>query len=1099
MATRAAAFSSKVRTLNDFYNNVTSGVPPSGYDIANAVKYFSQTLLGVLKEMTIEPNQDQYSGKHSYRISKYPSLNYSSLYHSLINLIDIVPAISLGQTSLAQSILHALACLAPFLPYDLLDALPYTFVSALSTFPQDVHKEILDTLCQTLLPINMAYTEYPEHSMTTTSIASIIFIVLENIENQTSARSAAVNLLFFYWPMLIPLGVDRRSLHFKFNARKPVICQTERCIEKKNIASKVCVNAILSMHGHDSPPPLYMCTDCYKSSSKEIQQYCRNILLPVAEIDLYCQNKSCISENKSAYAICYSVECCQTNSNQAISLCRQCHERRHIDSNHVYQETIIDMWRLPPDVQNHLVEAIISLLKEADNLEERRIYDSVGEERKTLLLETTEQMPTSNTIQNAVVCLTNDIDVGRKRLSRYGVYLCVGLIEPTSYGPPEIFGRLLSMLFQWFDSSTYLPSDEVGNRLGTLKSEHIIPWIKAVVKEHYELVVSILLPNPMDFAKVGGVWETMANRTTQIKECLNKLYNLIPYDIITYEIWDYIMPYWMEAIRLEISESDLVDLQLFRKMFDTDMSPLSLTREQLYNFIIDRFQSPAPAGVQEQALQWLQLLCQLEIFIPVQLIVQIFITGINSLQKLESRAQRREVYTSSSNEQSLLNSFEQGLNTMQGNDTTQMIASSAKQFLVFDTYETYRAHRHQLMLQQMTGQEMVSIIKEEEEEFIINESELNSTCSIMMIDMLLKQMELQQTPQHQGMYNPLSKEILSLLNKQLILPWTRRHRCRNQSSQCTFCEEYILWFSIANDLLKHISPRDEIKLPELEVPNVNDLKQQQQQQPPTKPKFTVDSGGGGMGTTASVSSSNEDEQTNGQQNLDTPAVVSSPPVQQPQVQVSLTPELKVENNPDGGVWITSHGVFYFKLNTLHIHLQFFYSVLKELDKIIDIDALYYLLCCLKLLILNDECLETAAKDNRGFLTYCLEKLLVHHIWKILSLGHDHLNECCVPLLLHALSYESGKTAFSAYRYVMCALEIQLDTVISDRSLIIHRLSKLYLILLQQNKQQSTTAKGVFSWEFFLNRFDTLSLESQINLEESGDIVSPQSIGGFNTE
>lgn len=43
---------------------------------------------------------------------------------------------------------------------------------------------------------------------------------------------------------------------------------------------------------------------------------------------------------------------------------------------------------------------------------------------------------------------------------------------------------------------------------------------------------------------------------------------------------------------------------------------------------------------------------------------------------------------------------------------------------------------------------------------------------------------------------------------------------------------------------------------------------------------------------------------------------------------------------------------------------------------IDIDALYYLLCCLKLLILNDECLETAAKDNKGFLSYCLEKLLV---------------------------------------------------------------------------------------------------------------------------
>jgi len=40
--------SSKVRALNDFYNNIATGVTPlpSGFDIANAVKYFSQALLG---------------------------------------------------------------------------------------------------------------------------------------------------------------------------------------------------------------------------------------------------------------------------------------------------------------------------------------------------------------------------------------------------------------------------------------------------------------------------------------------------------------------------------------------------------------------------------------------------------------------------------------------------------------------------------------------------------------------------------------------------------------------------------------------------------------------------------------------------------------------------------------------------------------------------------------------------------------------------------------------------------------------------------------------------------------------------------------------
>jgi hypothetical protein len=443
-------------------------------------------------------------------------------------------------------------------------------------------------------------------------------------------------------------------------------------------------------------------------------------------------------------------------------------------------------------------------------------------------------------------------------------------------------------------------------------------------------------------------------------------------------------------------------------------------------------------------------------------------------------------------------------------------------------------------------------------------------------------MELQQTPQHQGMYNPLSKEILSLMNKQLILPWTRRHRCRTSSSQCSFCEEYILWFSIAQDILKYISPRDEIKLPELELPNINELKQQQlkqqqlqqqqqQQQTvvhptrsPSKPKFTIELSSGGDNQSSSSASSaslnNEDETT-------TNATTTAPTTTAP---IPATPELKVENNPDGGVWITSQGVFYFKLNTLHIHLQFFYSTLKELDRIIDIDALYYLLCCLKLLILNDECLETAAKDNRGFLSYCLEKLLVPHIWKILALGHGHLNESCVPLLLHALNYEPGKTALwnilerdfssthwkvrssagtrvialfsllkakliknnynvlsvlayaflnlitsiedieptvsqkamcsletlgdASFKTVMCALEFQFDTVINDRSIILHRLSKLYTILLRNN-----SSVKILSWEFFLNRFDTLSIESQISMEESGELISPQSIGGFNTE
>jgi hypothetical protein len=41
-----------------------------------------------------------------------------------------------------------------------------------------------------------------------------------------------------------------------------------------------------------------MCTDCYKNSSKEIQKYSRNVLCPVSEIDLHCQNKVKIFREK---------------------------------------------------------------------------------------------------------------------------------------------------------------------------------------------------------------------------------------------------------------------------------------------------------------------------------------------------------------------------------------------------------------------------------------------------------------------------------------------------------------------------------------------------------------------------------------------------------------------------------------------------------------------------------------------------------------------------------------------------------------------------------------------------------------------------------
>ncbi len=63
---------------------------------------------------------------------------------------------------------------------------------------------------------------------------------------------------------------------------------------------------------------------------------------------------------------------------------------------------------------------------------------------------------------------------------------------------------------------------------------------------------------------------------------------------------------------------------------------------------------------------------------------------------------------------------------------------------------------------------------------------------------------------------------------------------------------------------------------------------------------------------------------------------------------------------------------------------------------------------------------------------------------------------------------------------MCqCMEFQFDSVISDRTLILQRLLLLQRILKDQE---------IFSWHFFLNRFDALCLEAQLDLESTGDIT-----------
>ncbi|XP_060580761.1 protein unc-79 homolog, partial [Ruditapes philippinarum] len=262
LTTHAVTFTSKIRNLRDYHYSVSNNLTPqpTGVDIANTLKYFSQTLLSILKDVPNIPAESYGPGQRdSVRLSVFPNNNYSGLYKASLNMIDLVPVIQIGQLELGEAVLNVLGCLVPFLENDLLDSLPYTVASTLAIFPPTLHKDTIDLLCSNLLPMTLGFEGCSEPTYASESAAAIITMVFQHTDNGSyhsqilecfmslkkdiikdvlsiiaygppSARAPAANLLFYYWPQLNPSLSDRRGIHYKYSAWPPVLCQREDCV-----------------------------------------------------------------------------------------------------------------------------------------------------------------------------------------------------------------------------------------------------------------------------------------------------------------------------------------------------------------------------------------------------------------------------------------------------------------------------------------------------------------------------------------------------------------------------------------------------------------------------------------------------------------------------------------------------------------------------------------------------------------------------------------------------------------------------------------------------------------------------------------------------
>ncbi|XP_029396535.1 protein unc-79 homolog isoform X12 [Mus pahari] len=1136
---------SKIRYLQEYHNRVLHNIypVPSGTDIANTLKYFSQTLLSVLRDAPSERGPQSRDAQ----LSDYPSLDYQGLYVTLVTLLDLVPLLQHGQHDLGQSIFYTTTCLLPFLSDDVLSTLPYTMISTLATFPPFLHKDIIEYLSTSFLPMAILGSSrregVPAH--VNLSASSMLMIAMQYTSNPvyhcqlleclmkykqevwkdllyviaygpSQVKPPAVQMLFHYWPNLKPPGAISEYRGLQYTAWNPIHCQHIECHNAINKpAVKMCIDPSLSVALGDKPPPLYLCEECSERISGDHSEWLIDVLLPQAEISAICQKKNCSSHVRRAVVTCFSAGCCGRHGNRPVRYCKRCHSNHHSNEvgataeTHLYQTS-------PPPINTRecgaeelvcAVEAVISLLKEAEFHAEQREHEL--NRRRQLGLSSSHHSLDNTDFDNK-----DDDKHDQRLLSQFGIWFLVSLCTPSENTPTESLARLVAMVFQWFHSTAYMMDDEVGSLVEKLKPQFVTKWLKTVCDVRFDVMVMCLLPKPMEFARVGGYWDKSCSTVTQLKEGLNRILCLIPYNVISQSVWECIMPEWLEAIRTEVPDNQLKEFrEVLSKMFDIELCPLPFSMEEMFGFISCRF-TGYPSTVQEQALLWLHVLSELDITVPLQLLISMFSDGVNSVKELANQRKSRA-------------------NELAGNLASRRVSVAS---------DPGRRGQHNTLspfhspFQSPFRSPMRSPFRSPFKnfghpggrtiDFDCEDDDMNLNCFILMFDLLLKQMELQDDGITMGLEHSLSKDIISIINNVFQAPWGGSHSCQKdkKATECNLCQSSILCYQLACELLERLAPKEESRLVE-----------------PTD--------------------SLED------------SLLSSRPefILGPEGEEEENPVAKHGENPGNRTAPSEHAAIKndterkFCYQQLPVTLRLIYTIFQEMAKFEEPDILFNMLNCLKILCLHGECLYTARKDHPQFLAYIQDHMLIASLWRVVKSEFSQLSSLAVPLLLHALSLPHGadifwtiingnfnskdwKMRFEAVEKVavicrfldihsvtknhllkyslahafccfltavedvnpavatragllldtikrpalqgLClCLDFQFDTVVKDRPTILSKLLLLHFL------KQDIPA---LSWEFFVNRFETLSLEAQLHLDCNKEFPFPTTITAVRT-
>ncbi|VDP73574.1 unnamed protein product [Echinostoma caproni] len=484
----------------------------------------------------------------------------------------------------------------------------------------------------------------------------------------TEARLPAVCLLFHYWPETYPSvfhgNQTLQPVHYSWEPWKPLTCDRTDCPNKagKALAMKMTVNPRISAQHGGKPPPLYVCLDCADALNRRDFDQLVDILLPSKQMPV-----------PEVWDMALDLQSCMVEA--VVSLTRETMPRwRQVllgggdasDDRAVAGLTCTGS-NPPggPPAGGDMILLGVSTSATATGLSmvgggatvpgglgSTGPGGGVGPAGLGLTGSTHPEFTTSqanasssrgiaglggnalnaSTEAGELSLIGRYSDEDHKVLAVYGALLVGEKCKPRECVNIELLTRITAGIFKWFVDTIYTAEDELGDLLERVKSEYILKWIQEVQRLHPEAVFAVLLPHPLEYARIGSCWDALCDRTTQVKHGLSRIGSLIPYDIVTFETWDFVMPYWLETIRTEVPRSEYFELEvLLKKIFDATAGPFPFLPQKVYHFAAERFTN-TPVAVQDQALAWLEILTSVEVPIPMKELLTMFRNGVESFQ-----------------------------------------------------------------------------------------------------------------------------------------------------------------------------------------------------------------------------------------------------------------------------------------------------------------------------------------------------------------------------------------------------------------------------------------------------------------------------------